>query len=187
MTIGLKPVWAGRAMRLDPLRLPQAVSYASLDDFGEVNFTIDARGVRMRRVLNRSGLPVTFALPPRAFRGIAARAIEDEFGEVTVTLELHHVDPMLCVPLLVADDLDDVAADWRAWSEAYHLPMLMIEADGMAYPLEDTIGEVKAGAPHDRRQGRPGRTRRPRFLARRKCGSLGVRVVIEGEEIIARG
>ncbi|MCA1260306.1 DUF6101 family protein, partial [Nitratireductor aquimarinus] len=38
----------------------------------------------------------------------------------------------------------------------------------------------------ERRQGRPVRARRPRFLARRKCGSLGVRVVVGGDEIIAR-
>ncbi|EKF19904.1 DUF6101 family protein [Nitratireductor pacificus] len=186
MNSGLKPVWAGRAMRLDPFRLPQAVSYAAMDDFGEISFSIDKRGVRMKRVLSRSGLPVTFALPPRAFRGVAARAIEDDFGDVTVTLELHHVDPMLCVPLLVAGDLDDVAADWRAWSDAYGLPMLLIEADGIARALEESIGEVKAGPPAERRQGRPVRARRPRFLARRKCGTLGVRVVVGGDEIIAR-
>lgn len=186
MNSGLKPVWAGRAMRLDPFRLPQAVSYAAFDDFGEVTFTIDRRGVRMKRVLGRSGLPVTFALPPRAFRGVAARAIEDELGDVTVTLELHHVDPMLCVPLLVAADLDDVAADWRAWSDAYGLPMLLIEPDGKAHPLDETVGEVRAEAPRERRQGHPVRARRPRFLARRKCGTLGLRVVVGGKEIIAR-
>jgi len=129
-------------MRLDPFRLPQAVSYASHDDFGEVSFTVDNRGVRMKRVLNKSGLPVTFALPTRAFRGVAARAIEDDLGDVTVTLELLHTDAMLCVPLLVAGDLDDVAADWRAWSEALGLPMLMVEADGLARPLEESIGSA---------------------------------------------
>ena len=62
-------------------------------------------------------------------RGREAREfIEDDLGDVTVTLELLHTDAMLCVPLLVAGDLDDVAADWRAWSEALGLPMLMIEA-----------------------------------------------------------
>ena len=186
MNSGLKPVWAGRAMRLDPFRLPQAVSYASHDDFGEVSFTVDNRGVRMKRVLNKSGLPVTFALPKRAFRGVAARAIEDDLGDVTVTLELLHTDAMLCVPLLVAGDLDDVAADWRAWSEALGLPMLMIEADGLARPLEESIGEVKANPPKHRRQGHAVRARRPRFLARRRCGSLGVRMVVGGAEIIAR-
>lgn len=186
MTSGLKPVWAGRAMRLDPFRLPQAVSYAGYDEFGEVNFTIDKRGVRMRRFLDRSQLPVTFALPPAAFRGVAARAIEEEDGVVTVTLELLHTDPMMSVPLLVAGDLDDVAADWRAWAEAYRLPMLLVEADGVARRLEETMGQVKAQPPKERSRGRAVRRRRPRFLARRKQGKLGLHLVVNGEEIIAR-
>jgi hypothetical protein len=173
-------------MRLDPFRLPQMVSYASHDDFGEVTFTIGTRGVRMRRRLDKSQLPVTFALPPAAFRGVAARAIEDEDGEVTVTLELMHKDPMLCVPLLVAGDLDDVAADWRAWAEAFRLPMLLVEADGVARTLEESLGQVKMQAPQYRRQGQVVRQRRPRFLARRRQGSLGLRLVVDGQEIIAR-
>ncbi|WP_309083622.1 DUF6101 family protein [Chelativorans sp.] len=186
MASGLKPVWAGRAMRLDPFRLPQVVSYATQDSFGEVTFTIGKRGVRMRRVLDMSQLPVTFALPPAAFRGVAARAIEDEDGQVTVTLELLHSDPMLSVPLLVAGDLDDVAADWRAWAEAYRLPMLLVESDGVARTLEESLGQVKTQAPQERRQGRAVRQRRPRFLARRRQGTLGLRLVVDGEEIIAR-
>jgi hypothetical protein len=38
----------------------------------------------------------------------------------------------------------------------------------------------------DRRQGRASARRRPRFLARRRMGNLGLRLVIDGEEIIAR-
>lgn len=186
MASGLKPVWAGRAMRLDPFQLPQVVSYASNDDFGEVTFTLGQRGVRMRRILDQSQLPVTFALPPTAFRGVAARAIEDGDGEVTVTLELMHEDPMLCVPLLVAGDLYDVAADWRAWAEAYNLPMLLVEADGVARTLEESLGHLKTESPKTRRQGNPVRHRRCRFHARRKQGTLGLRVVVRGEEIIAR-
>ncbi|TWG89634.1 hypothetical protein L598_000800000980 [Mesorhizobium sp. J18] len=186
MNTGVMPVWAGRNMRLDPFRLPQAVSYATHDDYGEVSFTIAERGVTMRRRLGRSGLPVTFALPPRAFLGVAARAIEDDGGNVTVTLEFLHSDPMLSVPLLVADDLDDVAADWRAWAEAYRLPMLLIEADGVARTLEESAGQVKTAPPAGRRKGNPIRSRRPRFLARRKTGDLGLRLVIDGEEIVAR-
>src|SRR5690606_2935590 len=109
-----------------------------------------------------------------------------ETGEVTVTLELLHHDPMLCVPLLVADDLMDVAADWRAWAEAYGLPMLLIEADGVARTLEESLGQVKTAPQVERRQGRASRARRPRFLARRKAGDLGLRLVVGGEEIIAR-
>lgn len=138
MNTGLKPVWAGRNMRLDPFRLPQMVSYAARDDVGDITLTIDRRGAIMRRTLQMSGMPVVIALPARAFRGVAARAMEDEDGNVTVTLELLHSDPMLSVPLLVADDLDDIAADWRAWAEAFGLPMLLIEADGVARTLEES-------------------------------------------------
>lgn len=181
-----KPVWAGCDLRLDPFRLPQAVSYAGRDDLGDVTFTVDRRGVSMRRILAGSRLPVSMALPARAFRGVAARAIEDGDGNVTVTLELLHTDPMLSVPLLVAHDLDDVAADWRAWSDAYGLPMLLIEADGEARTLEESLGLVKKGPPAPRRKGKVSTQRRPRFLARRKAGDLGLRLVIDGQEIIAR-
>jgi len=186
MNLGLKPVWAGRNMRLDPFRLPQSVSYATRDDFGDVTFSIDRRGATVSRILSGSGLPATVILPANAFKGVAARAIEDEDGAVTVTLELMHHDPMLSVPLLVADDLDDVAADWRNWAEAYRLPMLLVEADGVARSLDETLGEIKIARPVARRKGRLTLGRRPRFLARRKTGKLGLRLIVDGEEIIAR-
>lgn len=186
MNTGLMPVWAGRAMRLDPLRLPQVVSYATRDDHGDVTFTIDQRGAVVRRRLAMSGIPAIIALPARVFRGVAARALEDGDGNVTVTLELLHDDPLLSVPLLVAGDLDDVAADWRAWADAYRLPMLLVEADGVARTLDETIGYVKASPVKERRKGRISTQRRPRFLARRKMGNLGLRLVVGGEEIIAR-
>jgi hypothetical protein len=186
MSTGLRPVWAGRNMRLDPLRLPQIVSFATRDDYGDVTFTIDRRGAVLHRVLAMSGLPVTVALPASSFKGVAARAIEDSLGNVTLTLELLHRDPALSVPLLVADDFDDIAADWRSWAQAYCLPMLLIEADGEARTLEESLGAgFKAYSPLDRRQGRPTIARRPRFLMRRKTGDLGLRLVVHGHEIVA--
>lgn len=187
MNTGLKPVWAGRNMRLDPFRMPQKLTYCSRDDEGEITFTIDQRGAVIQRLLESSGLPVTIAIPARLFRGVAARALEDGDGNVTVTLELLHHDPALSVPLLVADDLDDVAADWRAWAEAYGLPMMLIEADGIARSLEESVGAaIKIAKAQQRRQGKSSRSRRPRFLVRRKQGTLGMRLVIGGKEIIAR-
>ena len=151
-----------------------------------MTFSIDHRGVIVRRVLEMSGLPVTLVMPAKAFRGIAARAIEDGEGNVTVTLELMHNDPALSVPLLVAHDLEDVAADWRAWSEAYRLPMLLVEADGIARSLEESLGAIRKGPPKLRRKRAPSSAHRPRFLARRKQGNLGLRLVVSGDEIIAR-
>ena len=166
MDTGLKPVWAGCHMRLDPTRLPQAVCYAVSEQPGDVNFTISKRGVVIRRTLANSRLPVSMALPANVFQGVAARAIEDADGEVTVTLELLHADRSLSVPLLVASDLDDIAADWRTWADAYMLPMLIFEADGVARPLDECLGEISTGPMHDRRKRSLTKYRRPRFLAR---------------------
>lgn len=182
----MKPVWAGATFRLDPARFPQQMSYALRDASGDVSITVDERGAVLRKILPSSGLPLSFALPARAFKGVAARAIDHGNGEVTVTLELHHDDPELSIPLLVAHDLCDIAADWRAWAQAFRIPMLMVEADGVARPLEDHLGEIRTQPPRTRRRHSYFAERRPRFLVRRSTGSLGVAMKISGREIIAR-
>ncbi len=181
-----KPAWAGAQLRLDPGRFPQQVSYATRQDREGVTFTLDWRGAVLRKMLPQSRLPISVALPVRAFKGIAARAMDHGDGTVTVTLELHHEDSELCVPLLVAHDLEDIAADWNAWSEVYQLPMLMIEADGSVTPLAEQLGPVKTAAAKPRRRHAYFAGRRPRFLVRRNPGNLGIRLVLRGEEIIAR-
>jgi hypothetical protein len=187
MNTSLKRAWAGRAMRLDPFDLPDALSYTTRDDQGEVHYSIDKRGAVIRRVLEMSELPVTIAIPARLFRGVAASASEDGEGKVTVTLELHHNDPQLSVPLLVADHLDDIAADWRAWAEAYRLPMLLIEADGVARSLEESLGAaLRIQQSKERRQGKATKQRRTRFQMHRKGGNLGLRLIVDGREIISR-
>ncbi len=181
-----RPVWAGNTLRLDPQNFPQKLSYALKDSRGDVTITIDERGAVMRKTLPSSGLPLSIALPTRAFKGVAARAIDHgNGGGVTVTLELHHEDCDLCIPLLVAHDLDDIAADWRSWSEAFGIPMLMIEADGVARPLEAHLGDVRTQPVRQRRRHSYFADRRPRFLVRRTTGTLGVTLKIAGREIIA--
>ena len=118
----MKPAWAGATLRLDPTRFPQQVTYAARGASGDVTITIDERGAVLRKILASSGLPLSFALPARAFKGVAARAIDHGDGEVTVTLELLHQDPSLSAPLLVATHLDDVAAAWLM-PEPRSLPM----------------------------------------------------------------
>lgn len=178
-----KPEWAGFELRLDPGHFPQRISYAGRNDRSEISVTLDSRGAVMKKVLSRSALPLSIALPARAFAGVAARAIDHGDGSVTVTLELHHKDPALCIPLLVAHDLDDIAADWRSWSHAYGIPMLMVESDGVARPLYAGIDDRQ---PAPRRRNSYFIDRRPRFLVRRTTGKLGCRMKIEGREIIAR-
>ena len=181
-----KPAWAGSELRLDPKRFPQQVTYALRGHDGDVTIALDERGAVLRKVLPASGLPLSIALPARAFKGVAARAIDHGDGDVTVTLELHHDDPDLCIPLLVAHDLCDIAADWRGWAEAYRIPMLMVEADGIARPLEDHLGDLATRPTKARRRHSYFADRRPRFLVRRSTGKMGVAMKIDGRENIAR-
>ncbi|PWE58017.1 hypothetical protein DEM27_02165 [Metarhizobium album] len=183
----MKPDWAETTLRLDPTRFPQQFTYAMHGASSDVTITIDERGAVMRKILPSSGLPLSIALPARAFKGVAARAIDHGNGEVTVTLELHHDDPSLCIPLLVAHDLCDIAADWRSWAASFRIPMLMVEADGVARPLEEHLGDLRPTPVKNRRRHSFFANRRPRFLVRRRTGTLGVSMKIEGREIIARG
>lgn len=181
-----QPAWATSRLRLDPGLFPQHLRYEIENSQETVAITLDERGVVMRRSLPASGLPLTVALPSRVFKGVAARAIDHGNGDVTVTLELHHNDPSLCIPLLVAHDLFDIAADWRSWSEAYGIPMLMVEADGVARELDEHLITAGAKPPKPRRRHSYFADRRPRFLVRRKVGNLGISMKIKGREIFSR-
>lgn len=176
------PNWSGNRMRLDPYQLPHQVGYGQGD---ELSFTIDRQGAVMKRKLS-CGLAVSMALPATCFKGVAAHAVELPDGTVTATLELHHHDPALSVPLLVSSDLDDIAADWHSWSRLMNLPMLIIESDNVARRLTDRLGALMLETPIDRRKRFGSLKHRPWFLRRRKVGVVGDVVKISGEEIIAR-
>lgn len=176
------PAWAEGGLRLDPYRLPQKISH----ERHGASWSIDRHGVVLKRRLPQSGLPVAVALPARCFKGVAARAVENADGTTTVTLELHHHDAALCVPLLVATDFDDIAADWHSWSRLMRLPMLIAGDQGEMSPVRKLLGEIMVDPTLDRRKRFGALKHRPWFLRRRKAGMVGPVVRISGEELIAR-
>ena len=170
---------AGPSLRLDPYQAPHRVS------LGEVSYKIDTHGAVVKKTLT-CGLPISMAVPARAFKGVAARAREDEIGKISVSLELHHHDPELCVPLLYANDMDDIAADWHSWSRLMNLPMLIIDESNVASAIRQQLGELMIEAPWERRKRITTPKHRPNFLRRRKQGVIGEVVRISAAEIIAR-
>lgn len=170
---------AGREMRLDPYSKQHKI------DLGSKSYKLDTNGAVVRKTLS-CGLPISMAVPAKAFKGVAARAIEDAQGNVTVTLELLHHDPELCVPLLYANDMNDVAADWHSWSRLMKLPMLLIGLDGEPTPVQNMLGEIMVEAPWQRRKRITAIKYRPNFLRRRKPGVVGKVEKLTAAEIIAR-
>jgi hypothetical protein len=97
-----------------------------------------------------------------------------------------HRDPALSLPLMIADDPADVAADWQAWGRTLGLPLLVVGQDGtVASPVEQ-IGAVIQQPPKPRRRHSFFADRRPRFLTRRKTGRPGALEILTAREIIAR-
>ncbi|MEL6919722.1 MAG: DUF6101 family protein [Pseudomonadota bacterium] len=186
MSIGPQPVWACSEFRLDPNRLPQRVSYAARADGAAVDITVHRGGATMKKQLAMSGLPLNIALPNKAFCGVAARATETGPDSAIVTLELLHADEELCVPLRVGHDLGAIVKDWQMWAEVLGLPMMLVDSDGVARSLDESAANVITGKSNERRHHAMFAERRPRFLARRRMGHLGVRLRVDGDEIIAR-
>lgn len=177
-----KPDWASHPMRLDPYHLPHAVTFERGDKF---SYKIDRNGAVMKRVLD-GGLPISMALPQKAFRGVAARTIIGDNGETIFTLELHHHDPDLCLPVLVADNLDDIAADWHSWSRLMKLPMLIVDERNMAQHVSNRLGALMVENVGERRKRITMVKRRGWFMRRRKIGDVGIIEKLSAAEIIAR-
>ncbi len=167
-TSGINPAGSSRALRLDPLSLP--ISFDAHDaraDGGVRQIELHRERVVLRRALH--GMRMAVNINVSDFLGVALRGIDD-----VQMLVLAHRDPSLTIPLCVSSDREEIATAWQMWSEIFALPQLP---------------EDKASAPATRRRRHNAiRTRRPKFLVRRRRGDLlNPANLHQGErEIIAR-
>jgi hypothetical protein len=167
-TSGINPAGSSRALRLDPLSLP--VSFEALDtraDGGVRQIELHRERVVLRRALH--GIQMAVSVRVCDFLGVALRGIDD-----AQMLVLVHRDPSLTIPLCVTSDPDEITSAWQMWSDIFALPQLP----------EDEVREPAAR----RRRHNAIRTRRPKFLVRRRGGDLlNPANIHQGErEIIAR-
>lgn len=134
----------------------------------------------------RCGLETRVACEVSSFRGVAAiLSISDE-DSVVAELVLLHKDPSLNLPLARSDDMEDLAADWQMWAKRYNLPLILIEPDGAEQMISNRVGALDVADTKPRRPNMLFSRRRPRFLTRRKTGTLSSENQISGHEIIAR-
>jgi Family of unknown function (DUF6101) len=167
-TSGINPAGSGRALRLDPLSLP--VSFNAHDtraDGGVRQIELHRERVVLRRAVQ--GMRMAVSVRITDFLGVALRGIDD--GTMLV---LRHRDPSLTIPLGISTDPDEIATRWLMWSELFALPQLHDD-------------EPREPAPRRRRRNAV-RWRRPRFLMRRRVGSLlnPAQIYRDEREIIAR-
>jgi len=166
-TSGINPAGSSRTPRLDPLSLP--LSFNAHDvraDGGIRQIEIHRERVVLRRAVH--GMRMAVNVRVSDFLGVALRDIKD-----SQMLVLRHRDPSLTIPLCVSEDHDEIASAWQMWSELFSLPQ-----------LQDDASEP---APRRRRQNAI-RSRRPKFLMRRRIGALlnPASMFRDEREIIAR-
>lgn len=186
-------------VRLDPYALPHRFRYdtgrdpRSGEPMGPAAVFLEKTMASVCRRLP-SGIPMAMRLPMAAFEGVAVRLVPGPVGDDgdvdglgQAVVELMHRDPQLSLPLSVASDLGEVAADWRAWARVLGLPMILVESDGSWREIESRIGGVVVGRVLPRRARSVMNGRRPRFLTRRKVGvAPRHRVMVAKNELFGR-
>ncbi len=182
----------GRHGRLDPARVPHrfTIKGEALGDGAlpqPIEVYLDGKTIVMKRRL--SGLPLTVVLPVTTYLGVYAQVTPGSgAGTLSVRIGLRHRDPSLDLELCRSDDVARAADDWRAWGDSLGLPLLVVEPDGTARPVDEPV--APSAEPHvpTRRRIAALSGRRPRFLVRRKPGRRDLELPVHrGErELIAR-
>lgn len=184
MIAGGASAGSSRVFRLDPFTLPVRHSGSS-GGARETAFVLDRERAIVKRSM-RTGQAVTVAIPVHAYDGVAVRMVPvGRAGQIRVIVELRHRDPALTLPLIIADEPEDVAADWQAWGRTLNLPLLLIEQDGTVKTPLGRLGAMTIARAKPRRRHSFFAGRRPRFLTRRKAGRAGPPECVAGREIIA--
>jgi hypothetical protein len=168
-TSGINPAGSSRALRLDPLSLPQRFDARDIRADGGVR---QVEIHRERVVLRRAVLGMRMAVNVRVsdFIGIGMRGID---GEAQM-LALIHRDPSLTIPLCISADREEIDSAAVMWSEIFNLPQLP---------------EEKRREPAARRRRRNVISRRrSKFLMRRRAGDIARERPVHRDEreIIAR-
>ena len=183
---GEATVGSSRAFRLDPLTLPVR-GFARPGGTAEAAFVID-REHAIVHWQGKAGASTAESVPLRQLsrRGGAHGDDGRHRRDPGASSNCSTSDTWLTLPLVVADDPEDVAADWQAWGHALNLPLLVVGQDGSVSGPLAQIGGLVTTIAKPRRRHSFFAGRRPRFLTRRKTGHGRSTEQLAGREIIAR-
>lgn len=152
---------AGNARKIDEAFLVQRDWRA---DGGVRRVRVTRSDILISRRFN--GVDMMIAVPAPAYCGVVLDVVEGQDGAPCYRLSLAHRDRDLDVVLAETQDSGDAAADWKYWASWLALPRLAAENGKLA--KVDAAGSSLTTFP--RRGASSLRSRRPRFLTRRKTG-----------------
>jgi hypothetical protein len=179
-------------MDVDPFRLPAQFSLPVHSAAGRLLRLRDRIRIEPAAVsIDREVMGVRTAKKLVAlseFSGVAIRAAlvgenEDRFA---ISVNLHHEDPALCVPLHMAFDTDEANARWQSWARALRLPLLMPAPEGGWREPVQRLGKITVNPPCRRDPRRMLAARRSAMSSIRDTGVAREAPVVSGVEIVAR-
>ena len=133
--------------------------------------TFDRRNIVLSRPV--AGLACKIRMSLRHYQAIAVVV-----GDDSHSVRLMHREPGLCVDLVTYPAFDDAEEHRDRLADFLNLPPLMLAGRGAS--------AVDAKAEPSPRRAHPARTRRPRFLMRRRPGEVVAIRKADGPGLIAR-
>jgi hypothetical protein len=176
---------SARAAKMDSVQTPFRFAVPAND--GAPAVALDSEQVVRNRRLGTLANRIT--RPVAEYQGVALRIIPGETeADDRVAVLLAHPERALDVSLFEAVDDTDVIAEWRLWSSTLGLPLLIEGLDGALIAAEKRLGAVDIARPRPRRRHALLNGRRPRFLTRRRTGTLPIVPLVhrDEDEIFAR-
>lgn len=135
--------WRVRPLDFDPLRQPVSYALSVAEPLGQWLLARDhvaLHGSRIqivRRVLGMATRRIEVSL--NDFHGLVVR-MDDALTDICVSINLHHGDPELCLPLFVGTGMDRVGARWQALGRQLGLPLLVLDEEGELRPASPNVG-----------------------------------------------
>lgn len=189
---GLAARWSVHPLDVDPFQLPARFVLAVCDTSGRLPEARDLISISRDEVAVERDIPGRSTsreiLRTEAFSGVAVRMAvrEDDGRRFAISVNLHHDDPRLCIPLHVSFAMDDAGARWQSWARALRLPLLLPAADGGWREPVARLGRLNVGPPLARSHRLVLAARRSLTASLRSVGKASNLGPIHGAEIIAR-
>jgi hypothetical protein len=189
---GLAARWPVRPLDIDPFRLPAQFSLPVQSVTGKLlrardRIRIEVRTIAVEREM-LGARAIVKAIALEEFSGVAIRAdvVGDNEDTFVVSVNLHHADPELCIPLHMSFDMSEVSARWQSWGRALRLPLLLPALDGTWREPVERLGKVTVSPPCSRDPRHALAARRSCISSLREVGDHRTMPVFAGAEIIAR-
>ncbi len=189
---GLAARWQPVPLDVNPFQLPVRFNLSVESSTGTALTDWDHVIIRQGSITVERHVPgVGYCREEHAietFSGVAIR-IDTTDGSpdgFAVSVNLHHDDPELCIPLHMAFDMNDASAHWQSWSRILGLPLLLAASDGSWREPFERLGKLAVNDAYARHPRLCLQNRRSLVSSTRSKAAGHNRPTVHSREIIAR-